>query len=283
MHIAFLGLGAMGSRMAARLLAAGHTLTVWNRSPAPAQALAGQGARLAATPAEAVADAAVAIAMVRDDEASRRVWLAPDGALAALPPGAVGVESSTLSPAWVGELAGAFAARGIGFLDSPVAGSRPQAEAGALIHLVGGEAAALETARPALEATGSAVHHLGPAGSGAAMKLVVNGLFGIQVAALAELLAAARAMGLDPARAAAVLGETPTLSPAAKNAAQGMLARAFAPAFPVELVEKDFGYLTAAATAGAPLAEATREVMRRAAAAGLARENLTAVAKLYER
>lgn len=281
MQIAFLGLGAMGSRMAARLLAAGHTVTVWNRSEGSASELVEQGARVAATPAEAATAAEVAIAMVRDDEASHRVWLAEDGALATLRGGAVGIESSTLSPAWTQELAILFAARRADFLASPVVGSRPQAEAGALIHLVGGDAAVLDRVRTVLEATGGAIFHMGSPRDAAAMKLVVNGLFGIQVAALAELLAAARVMGLDPARAAAVLGETPALSPAARGALQGIMAGAFSPAFPVELVEKDFSYLADAATAGAPLIQAARGVFQRAVAAGLGDENLTAIAKLY--
>jgi len=152
MDIAFLGLGAMGARMAARLVAAGHAVAVWNRSLAAAAPLVAAGARLTATPAEAASGATVVFSMVTDDVAARRVWLGGDGAAAALRPGAVAIECSTVTPGWVRELAGGVAARGAHLLDAPVAGSRPQAEAGQLVFMVGGEAAALEAARPAAQA-----------------------------------------------------------------------------------------------------------------------------------
>ena len=116
MRVAIFRLGAMGSRMAAALLAAGHSVVVWNRTPDRAQALVERGARLARTPREAVEDVEIAVATVRDDEASRRVWLSREyRALAGMPASAVGIESSTLSVAWVRELLAAkesFADRG---------------------------------------------------------------------------------------------------------------------------------------------------------------------------
>lgn len=284
MKITILGLGAMGARMAARLLAAGHAVTVWNRSPGSAAALATQGSIIAETPRAAVAGAEIAIAMLRDDEASRRVWLAPDdGALAGLAPGAIAIESSTLTIGWVGELSAAMAARGAAFLDAPVAGSRPQAEAGQLIHLVGGEAAVLERARPVLATLGGAIHHAGAAGQGALLKLAVNTLFAVQVAAMAELVALLRQASPDAARLIELLGATPVCSPAAKGAAASMLASGFAPMFPVELVEKDLGYFEAAAGFAAPVAQATRGQYQAAMAAGLGQQHLTAVAKLFAR
>ncbi|MEC9345924.1 MAG: NAD(P)-dependent oxidoreductase [Pseudomonadota bacterium] len=281
MKIAFMGLGAMGARMAASLITAGHDLVVWNRSPDAAVSLAGKGATVAANPAEAVTGVDVAIAMVREDAASRRVWLDPDdGALAALAPGAVAIESSTLSVDWTRELAGRFAAAGQAFLDAPVLGSRPQADAKTLIHVAGGAAAVLERMRPVLGAMGSAVHHMGPNGAGAAMKLLVNAMLGIQVAALAELIGAGRAMGLQPADVVRTLAATPVMSPAASGSGAAMVAAGFAPAFPVELVEKDLGYLQGAGTA-LPVAEAARNAFARAQAEGLGDLNLTAVVKLY--
>ncbi|MFC3077779.1 NAD(P)-dependent oxidoreductase [Phenylobacterium terrae] len=282
MKVAVMGLGAMGARMARRLMESGHEVTVWNRSDGPADALAAAGARRAASPAEAVADAEVALGMVRDDGASRSVWLDTEhGALRALRADAVAIESSTVTPAWVRELAGACASRRIALLDAPVLGSRGQAEAGALIHLVGGTAAALSAATPVLAALGQAAHHMGPSGAGAAAKLLVNSLLGIQVAALAELLGAAPRLGLDPRRFVAVLGETPPCSPAARAAAQGMLAHAFAPAFPIDLLEKDFAYLLVMAGQALPMSDAARSVFERAKAQGLAGKNMTAVAELY--
>jgi len=282
---AMLGMGAMGSRMAQSLLAAGHEAAVWNRTGARAAALAESGGRVADTPAAAVAGCEIAISMVRDDEASRRVWLDPtDGGLAAMPAGAIAIESATVTPAWARELAAVCAARGVRFLDAPVAGSRPQAAAGKLIFLAGGDAGTLTAAEPVLSAMGGAAHHAGPAGAGAALKLAVNALFGVQVAAMAELLGMLERCGLDPERAVDILGATPLCSPAAKMAAGAMLAGQFAPLFPIELVEKDFGYAVATAAArGAdvPLATATREVYQKAMHAGHDGDNITGVAQRY--
>ncbi len=284
-RIAVLGLGAMGSRMAARLLAAGHEVSVFNRTAERGAELESQGARLAASPREAATGAEAVIAMLRDDMASRAVWLDPEtGALAGLGEGALAIESSTLTPGWVRDLAPAVAGAGGRFLEAPVAGSRPQAEAGQLIYFLGGAAETVEAARPVLDALGGARHHVGPAGAAAVVKLAVNALFGVQVAAVAEILGLFGKAGLDAEAAAAVLGETPVMSPAAKGAAGLMLAGNYAPLFPIDLVEKDFGYVAeAAAAAGAemPTAEAVRRVYARAKTEGLGGDNIAGVAKLF--
>jgi 3-hydroxyisobutyrate dehydrogenase len=285
-RIAFLGLGAMGSRMAANLLAAGHDLNVWNRTPDRAAALAALGARAAATPRQAAGDADIVIAMLRDDDASRMVWTAPEtGALAAMPADAIGVECSTLSLAWTRQLAATASERGIAFVDAPLAGSRPQAEAKALIVFAGGTAAAVERIGPVLRATAAAIHHAGPAGTGMAVKLAVNTLFAAQVAALAELLETLRRSGVDPARAMEIIGTTPVCAPAAKAAGDMMLRDAFAPLFPIDLAEKDLGCAAlAAGDAGkAPLTGAVRALLQDAIAAGFGHEHITALAKLYRR
>lgn len=284
-RIAYLGAGAMGSRMARALLRAGHEVTVWNRSPEALEALAAEGGRPAETPRLAVAEAAFALSMVRDDAASRAVWLAPEtGALAGLAETTLALECSTVTVGWAKELAGHMGAAGCSFLDAPVAGSRPQADAGALIFLAGGAEDVVARAEPVLLAMGSAVHHVGPAGSGAALKLALNALFGIQVATMAELIGVLTRAGVDPARAVEILGATPVCSPAAKGAAGAMLAHAFAPQFPIDLVVKDFGYVADVARAGntaAPLAAAAGEVFEAARRAGCGGKNITAVAKLY--
>lgn len=275
----------MGSRMARRLIDAGHAVTVWNRSAQAVVALVEAGAVAGETPRHAAQGADFVIAMVRDDAASEAVWLDPrTGALADLRADAVAIESSTLSTAWVARLAEAMAGRGIAFLDAPVAGSRPQAEAGQLIFFVGGEAETLVRAEPILSALSGAIHRVGGVGAGSAMKLAVNTLFGVQVAALAEILGALERSGLDTARAVEVLGATPVCSPAARGAATSMLAETFAPLFPVDLVEKDFGYALAAAEAlgvAAPMTGAAREVFARAMDAGFGGDHLTSVARLY--
>lgn len=283
--LTFLGLGAMGGRMARRLIAAGHEVTVWNRSPVPARALADDGALIAASPRAAATGADVVFAMVRDDEASRFIWLDPEaGALAAMTPGALAVECSTLTVDWVNELAKRAQSAGLDFLDAPVAGSRPQAEGGQLIFLVGGLVDDVARAKPLLETMGQAIHHVGPNGSGAAVKLAVNALFAIQVAGMAELISMLKAQGIDAARAVEVIGATPVASIAAKGAAASMLAGNFAPMFPIDLVAKDLDYIAAGnvkTRSRTPLSAATRLAMGEAIAKGYGAEHLTGLVRIY--
>lgn len=268
MKISFLGQGAMGVRMADRIAAAGNDVTRWNRSGADR------------SPHEAVAGADVVIAMVRDDAASSAVWDGPEGALVAMRPGSVAIESSTLTPKRIAAFGRAAQAAGVRALDAPVLGSRPQAEAGQLIHLIGGDAAVIDDVMPVLGAMSAAQLRVGPFGQGTALKLVANTLFGIQVTAIAELLARSLRLGLDPASTIDLLGQTPLLGLAAKSAAMLMLAGSDDPMFPVDLVAKDFGYAVDDASA-MPLATAAAQVFDRASKAGLGGRNLTAVARLY--
>ena len=269
-NITFLGQGAMGSRMADRLEAAGHVVTRWNRSGAMQ------------TPREAVADAEIVIAMLRDDEASRSVWLDADtGALAGMKPCGLAIESSTITRDHALALGEAVAAAGIRFLDAPVLGSRPQAEAGQLVYLVGGDEGDIAKVQPVLSAMGGKQLHAGPVGAGASLKLIANTLFGIQVTAMAELIARMKDLGLDPATAIGQLAETPLLSPAAQGASGLMLAGKDDPMFPVELVAKDFGYAIGGQPQAMPIASAALGVFETATAKGFADENLTAVRKLY--
>jgi 3-hydroxyisobutyrate dehydrogenase len=227
-HIAVLGLGAMGSRMAANLLKAGHKVTVWNRTPSAAAALVAAGAKQAQTPREAVADASFVIAMVRDDEASRTIWLAPaTGALAGMGRNTIAIESSTLSPAWVRELGEGAAADGVALVEAPVSGSRPQAEAGQLVYLVGGEEAALQRAEPVLKALSSTIHHVGPLGSGALVKLSTNALLGVQVTVLAEMIGRPHGLrrGDDRRRPTPTLAATHDAGPMGAETPRSLVAR----------------------------------------------------------
>lgn len=274
MNIAFLGLGAMGQRMVARLVAAGHQVTVWNRSAGPTPA----GSQRAASPAEAARGAALVFSMVFDDAASRRVWLAEDGAAQALAPEALAVECSTLSPAWVAELGAALP---VPLVDAPLAGSRPQAEAGQLIFLLGATPDQTERLRPVLLALGSAVHRVGPAGSGAWLKLAVNSLFATQVVAVAEQLALLRGAGLDLDAALPALKSLPVMSASSLGALALMQAGQHPPMAPVDLIAKDLDYALAASAHPLPLTAAVRQRFADTQAAGLGALNLTAVRRLY--
>ncbi len=284
--IAFLGLGAMGSRMAQRLVDAGYPVAVWNRTPARAAFVVACGARLAETPRDAARGSDVVISMVRGDDASRSVWLDPQrGALAGLADHAVAIESSTLTPRWVDTLAASMADRRVAFIDAPVAGSRPQAEAGQLIYLAGGASDVVDDITDVLLAMGGVVHHCGPTGSGATVKLAVNALFGIQVAALSELLGLTRRRGINDAHSLNILGALPITSPALKGIGALMTAKKFAPMFPIDLVEKDFGYVEQAAAdvaATVPTTAAVRTVYAAAKQRGLADDNITGLIKLFE-
>lgn len=284
--VAFLGLGAMGARIAANLIGDGVELTVWNRDLAKATPLAGRGARVAASPRAAAAGADIVISMVRDDAAAQAVWLDPqDGAFESMRAGAIGVESSTLSHGSIAALAREAAARKLDFIDAPVVGSRPQAEARQLIYLVGGNSAALSRVEPLLARTSALIRHAGPIGAGTTLKHAVNALLAVEVAALAEIFGLIERREVDLAAAADILGATPVASPAIKGAAASMLARAFAPLFPVDLMDKDLGaILTDAGATGAttPLIAAAQSVFQRCLALGFSDEHVTSVRKLYE-
>lgn len=240
--VTILGTGIMGAGMARRLLDRGVSVTVWNRNAARAAPLAAAGATIASTPGEAAAQADIVVAMLADDDASRTVWLAEDGAFATMRAGATAVECSTLTHGWIATLATEAATRGIGLIDAPVTGSRAQAAAGELRFLVGGDAATVDGARPVLALLGVETIHLGPSGSGAMLKLLNNFLCGVQVAALAEAVAAIERSGLDPDAAFRVIRTGAPGSPLVNAVGDRMMRRAYEPHFLVPLMAKDLDY-----------------------------------------
>ncbi len=284
-RVGVVGLGAMGSRLAANLLADGHAVVVANRTAAATAAPAAAGAVVAGSPRDLAGRVDVVLVAVRDDPASRVVWTDPEhGLLAGLAPGAVAVECSTVSPAWARELAGTAAAAGARFLEAPMIGTRPQVEARALVHLVGGEAETLDAVRDVLAVSAARVHHCGAVGTAATLKLAVNALLAVQVAAVAELLGVTGRAGLEPGVVVELLAGLPVTSPAAARAGGAMVRGAFAPNFPVDLVAKDLDYLTgltARPDTDVPLSAAALTAYRRASAAGHGAEDLTAVARLH--
>ena len=173
---------------------------------------------------------------------------------------------------------------GVRFVDVPLAGSRPQAEAGELIFFVGGDKHTVSELTPALDVLGSRIHQLGQLGHGMAMKLAVNALFGTQVAALAELIGLLERSGLSATEAMRTLASVPVTSPAAAAAGQAMIARAWQPAFPIDLVAKDFRTLAhSAAHLGTPLplAGATATVFEAACTEGFGEDNITGLVQRY--
>jgi 3-hydroxyisobutyrate dehydrogenase len=213
-NIAFIGLGRMGAAMASRLLATGHSVTVYNRTLAKADPLVRAGARLARTPLEACDHADAIISMTADDVASRAIWLGPNGVLSAnLSPKAFALECSTLSYDWVMELSAAAAGRGLRYLDVPVTGLPEAAAAGALTLLIGAADEDLQDCRPLLEVLSQRIYHFGPIGAGTAYKLIVNMLGAVQIASAAESMAIAERAGLDLAVVADAIASGQAASP----------------------------------------------------------------------
>lgn len=285
-HVAILGLGTMGGGMAGRLLSAGFPLTVYNRTREKTLPLSNAGALVADTPRGAASRAEIVIAMVADDSASRNAWLGEHGALAGVQQGALLVECSTLSVAWIKELAKASAQRGCEFLDAPVTGTKPHAAAGELLFLVGGSAAALDRARPVLSVLGRNTIHFGPQGSGSIMKLINNFLCGVQAASFAEALSLIGAAGLDRDKAVSVLTEGAPGSGILKRVAAALGADEFDPNFTVRLMAKDLTYaVTEASAVGRSLDTAVPalHIFERAVAGGHGNEDFSAVTKAFSR
>jgi len=227
--VAVVGLGGMGSRIAQRLIDAGHELTVWNRTAAKAEVL---GVPIAATPAEAAARSEVVITMVAGPPALGAVTEGPDG-VAAGAGGATVIEMSTVGPAAIERLSSQVSE----LLDAPVLGSLSEAEAGTLSIFVGGERKLFERHRALLEALGNPLY-VGPTGSGAAAKLVANSTLFNVIGAIGEALALAEALGLSRDAAFDVLGRT-ALADQAERRRPALESGEFPPRFPLRLARKD--------------------------------------------
>jgi 3-hydroxyisobutyrate dehydrogenase len=279
-RVAIVGLGTMGSGMASNLLKAGFPVSAYNRTQAKAAPVAAAGARIAATPADAVRDADVVISMLSDDDASRKTWTGDVGTLAAARPGAVLIESSTVTPAWIAELAALASERNLTLLDAPVTGSRVQAESGQLTFLVGGDESALERVRSVLGSMSKEIVHLGPVGSGSRMKLINNFLCGVQVASLAEGLAWIERSGLNREQALKILCNGAPGSPLLNTISARMVARAYDVNFLLSLMRKDLHYAgTDATKLGIVLHTAKAAEVRfdEAVAVGYAEKDMSAV------
>jgi 3-hydroxyisobutyrate dehydrogenase-like beta-hydroxyacid dehydrogenase len=234
----------MGSRMARRLVDAGHEVTVWNRTAARAEPLVGAGAKLAVTPADAARAGDVMLTMVTDAGALSKVADGAEGVLAGLQPGSVWIEMSTVGPAAVHELA-ERAPPGVGLLDAPVLGSRAEAEEGTLRIFVGGERELLDRVRPLLEVLGEPLH-VGRLGSGAKAKLVANSTLFAALGALGEALALGDGLGLSREATFGILAATP-LAAQAERRRTAIETGEYPPRFTLSLALKDAELVAAAA------------------------------------
>jgi 3-hydroxyisobutyrate dehydrogenase len=285
MHrIGLMGLGTMGSGIARNLLKHGFPLHVYNRTREKAQPLLAEGAQWADSPRAAAAQADVILSVVGDDAASRAVWLGPEGALAGARPGSVVVECSTLSLDWIRELGAQAQQRGLEFVDAPLGGSKPAAEAGTLNLFVGAEPAALDSIRPVLQAFSSHIIHFGPPGSGITYKLINNMMAAVQLAALGEGVAMAEKAGLNMETVTQAVSAGATSSPIVKGKVQNVVARHFREAhFALRWMHKDLTYALRAADAlGVPMpaAAAAHEIYRMAMQKGLTDMDWSAVTEV---
>jgi 3-hydroxyisobutyrate dehydrogenase len=255
--IAFLGLGHMGAPMATRLLAAGHQVTVWNRSTQRTEPLVHAGAGVASTPAGAAAGVEFAITMLATPDALDDVLFGTEGLACALSPGQMLIDMSTVGPDAFRSAAAGLAA-GVAAIDAPVRGSIPEANDGRLRVYVGAGDEQFERARHLLEVFGD-VHHVGEAGSGAAMKLVVNSTLTASMVAVGEALALGRAVGLGQSAVLDILADSP-VGPTVRAKRTNVESGHYPPNFKLSLAAKDMHLVMDAARHAGVALEVARTV-----------------------
>ena len=284
--IGFVGLGAMGSRIATRLVEAGHRVYGTNRTHEKAEPLIERGMMWKDTPRE-VADAAdVVFSMVTDDDALQAIADGSDGILAGLAPGKVYVDMSTVSPAASREMSRRVADVGAQMLDAPVSGSIPQAETGTLVIMVGGSRDAFATVEPVLRQLGQAVTYIGANGQGLVMKLAINISLAVQTLAFSEGLLLAERDGIDGKLAAEVMSTSPIGSPMLKARVPLLLDLPDHAWFDVELMHKDIRLARQTADelgTQAPSAEVADKVLTKATELGYGHRDIAALHEVLAR
>src|SRR6266481_4211744 len=252
--LGFIGLGAMGQRMALRLLTSKFKLVVFDHTSRKIQALAAAGATPAPSVRQLARKSEVIISCLPTDEAVLSVYQGPEGVLACASPGSVMIEMSTVSPDTSRTLHRLGRERGIEILDVAISGSTPAAEQGTLTLLGGGDAKVFDSCQPIFRAVAKQYFHMGTAGSGTTMKLVVNTLLGVNMQAIAEAVAFGEKAGLDRELLLNVLSKTAVISPAHQNKLLRAEHDDYSPQFPLRLMNKDFKLiLEKASELGAPM------------------------------
>jgi 3-hydroxyisobutyrate dehydrogenase-like beta-hydroxyacid dehydrogenase len=276
--IGFVGLGAMGSRVAGRLLDDGNT--VYGSDLTRSQPLIDRGLVWRERPREVAAAADVVFSMVTDDAAVRAITSGPDGILAGLAPGKVYVDMSTISPQASREVADQVRSVGAQMLDAPVSGSIPQAETGTLAIMVGGEETAFRVAQPLLATLGQTVTHVGTNGQGLLLKLAINISLAVQTLAFSEGLVLAERGGIDPRLAAEVMSTSSIGSPMLKARVPLLLDLPERAWFDITMMHKDIRLaLGTAEELGTPLPSAAiaDQILTRAGELGYARRDLASL------
>ena len=281
--VSILGTGRMGGAMAGTLRRAGFEVRLWNRTAARAEDVAGPiGAEVAATAALAVEGADVVLSSLSDDEAVVAAYSGAQGAATGLHEGQIVLEMSTIAPSTVHAIRPAIEERGAALLDAPVSGSVPAAEKGELTIMVGGDADALDRARPVLDALASKVFHVGALGAGATVKLAVNALVHAIDVGLSEALVLAEKAGVDRSAAYDVFAAGAAAAPFVLYKRAAFEQPDATPlAFTLDLMAKDLDLILALADeVGARMdqAEQNRATVKEAVAAGFAGRDMSAIA-----
>ncbi len=286
LKVAYIGIGIMGRGMARRLLEAGFPVTAYNRTRAKAEALVADGARVAASAAEAAADADVVITNVPDGPDVERALTGPQGVLETLRRGAVVMDHSTISPAITRGLAAKVEAAGGAYLDAPVTGGEKGAAEGTLTIMVGGPAAAYERVKPILEAEGKNLVHVSTEnGAGQVLKLINNTVLATYLGAYAEALALARKSGIADEKLLQVLGAGLCKSGLGEVKWPKLVAGDWKPSFFLRLHDKDLGLAMEAARAAGcvmPVGSIIAQLFRAGVQMGFGGLDNAAVARVVE-
>jgi 3-hydroxyisobutyrate dehydrogenase-like beta-hydroxyacid dehydrogenase len=281
-RVAFLGLGIMGAPMAANLAKAGFELSVWNRTAEKAERFAGDhGGTAAATAGDSLRDAPVAITMLPDAPQVEEVLFGGHGLGAA----ELVIDMSTVAPSASLKIAERLAKEGVAFVDAPVTGSRPKAEAGTLTIMAGGTEEAVARARPLFDAMGERIVHVGPQGHGAMTKVIANTVTAINAAAIGEALNMARSAGVDLQRFLEVARAGSSGSTVLELKAEPMIEHDFEPLFRLDHMLKDVRHCIAEAKAlgiELRLAEVAERMYAEAANSGHGDEDFAAVISVTE-
>jgi 3-hydroxyisobutyrate dehydrogenase-like beta-hydroxyacid dehydrogenase len=284
--VGVVGLGTMGSRFAGRLLEAGHDVHGTNREPARAAALVARGMKWHDTPRELAAAVDVVISMVTDDAALTAITRGPDGIIAGLAPGHVYIDMSSVSPHASTQTAELVRAAGAHMLDAPVSGSVPQAQAGTLAIMVGGDEATFQRAEALLHVLGATITRVGDNGAGVTLKLAINISLAVQTLAFSEGLLLAERAGIDPQLAAQVMVKSPIGSPMLAARVPLLLDLPEAAWFPIRLMHKDIRLaLQEARRLGVPLpsAAAAHQVLTAATDLGYAERDIAGLREVLTR
>ncbi len=261
--LGFVGIGYMGSRIAQRLLKSGFKVTVYDRNLSKAEELIQNGGTVAKSIAELSSSCDAVLSCLASDESVLQVYKGLDGAFANAHRGTLVIDMSTVNPETSLELSKLGSERGIDVLDVTISGSTPAAEQGALVLFGGGDQGCFSAAESIFRVIARKYFYVGPNGSGAKMKLVVNTLLGIGMQAIAEAVALGEKAGLDRNRVLSVLSETAVVAPAHVGKLERAMKNDYSPQFPLRLMNKDFGLilnLAAAAGAEMPATRAAFEV-----------------------